>query len=69
MVSLVLETVESGAAVRDLVDVLAHDTDSVIDLLLNSRSPLVSWLALSVAGTSVAAGDVRVVGLIGHCSE
>ena len=37
--------------------------------LLNSRSPLVAWLALSVAGTSVAAGDVWVVGLIGHCSE
>ena len=35
--SLVLKTVESGAAVRDLVDVLAHDTDGIIDLLYREQ--------------------------------
>jgi hypothetical protein len=64
VIGLVLETVKSRSAIGDLVDVLAHNSDSIIDLLLDSCSSLVAGRALGVA--RAGAGDVRIIGLVGH---
>lgn len=63
VVSLVLESVESCTAIGNLVDVLTHYANSIIDLLLDSRSPLIAGRALSA---STIAGNVRIVRLVGH---
>jgi len=59
VVGLVLEGVESLAALRYLVDVLAHHPDGVIDLSLQSLRPRVAASLLSTSG--LAARDVRVI--------
>jgi len=68
IVSLILEAVQSGTTVSDLIDVLPHDSDGIVDLRLNSRSPLVSGtsrLSLTTA-RSTTAGDIRIVRLVRH---
>ena len=57
---LVLQLVEPLATLRDFCDVLPHDTDGVIDLLLDSRGLRVA-LASRVRG-GAATGQVGVIG-------
>lgn len=64
VIGLILEAVKSRTAVGDLVDVLAHNSNGIIDLLLDSCSSLVTGRALGVARAGT--GDVRIVGLVGH---
>jgi len=67
IVGLILKTVQPSATVSDLIDVLPHDSDGIIDLRLNSRSPLVSGTSsLPLTATSTTAGNVRIVRLIRH---
>jgi len=38
LTSLILEAVQSGATVSDLIDVLPHDSDGIVDLLKTNLS-------------------------------
>jgi hypothetical protein len=59
VVRLVLEGVEALATLGDLVDVIAHHADGVVDLCLERLRPRVAASAL--LGSGLAAGDVGVV--------
>jgi hypothetical protein len=69
VVSLVLKSVQSCTTICDLVDVLAHYTDSVIDLLLDGRSSLVPGTTGAAGGTAAGTtlvGNVWVVRCLRH---
>jgi len=69
VVSLVLKSVQPCATVCDLVDILAHYTDSVIDLLLDGRSSLVPGTTGAAGGTAAGTtlvGNVWVVRCLRH---
>jgi hypothetical protein len=60
VVGLVLESIETLATLGDLVDVIAHHTDGVVDLSLKSLRSRIATSTLLLRG--LAAGDIRVVG-------
>jgi hypothetical protein len=69
VVGLVLERIEALATLGDLVDVIAHHTDGVVDLSLQSLRPRVAAGTLLRVG--LATRDVGVIGgvLLRHLGE
>jgi len=69
VIGLVLKGVETLAALGNLGDVVAHDTDGGVDFRLQSRGPAVSSSSSSSRSTSaIAAGwNVRIVRLVVGC--
>lgn len=69
VVGLILESIETFTSLRDLVDVLAHHIDGVVDLSLKSLRPRVSSALLLPLASLLAAGDVGIIGgvLLDHC--
>jgi len=62
VVGLILEGIETLATLRNLVDVVTHHTDGVINLRLESLSPGIASRLLLLGRGITTAGDVGVVG-------
>jgi hypothetical protein len=63
VVGLVLQRIQVLTTLRDLVDVFAHHTDSVVDLCLQCGGSLVAILSIASLGTVRTGRDIGVVGL------
>lgn len=61
VVCLILKGIETFTTLRHFVDILTHHTNGVVDLSLQSCSPLVSIRRSAAPGGGTTSGDIRVI--------